>query len=357
MKVIFVIQGLRSGGAERVVSVLSDEFSKKNIDVVIALTEQWGNIAYKINPNCVICNLTNNNKKNVLINRFLNIYKLRSLFKSENPDVVISFITRTNICAIIASIGLNIPVFVSERNNPMIDPRSKFTRLLRNLLYPWAKGCVFQTNFAMRCFSHKIQNISKVIYNPINSDIYKVSKNLQRKKRIVALCRLNKQKNLSLLIKSFANIHHKFPDYILEIYGEGEERERLEKLIYALNLENKCFLMGTTKRPLEILATSEVFALSSDYEGMSNALIEALCCGCACISTDSPAYSARELIINKKNGILVAVNDEEDFSNALNYILSDTNGRNAIMCEAQNVEAKVNTENIVKEWIDFININ
>ena len=350
MKIIFVIQGLQSGGAERVVSVLSNEFAKRGHQVMIMLTENGEDSAYSLDKAIKIIDLSMNRGTNIISRRMKSIQKMRKMFKKEAPDIIISFITRTNICTIIAGIGLNIPIFVSERNNPQVDPKSKITRLVRNIVYPLAKGIVFQTHFAKSCFSKKIQNKSVVIYNPISSDLYNVDLNAHRKKRIVSICRLNSQKNLPLLINAFASVSDKYPEYILEIYGEGELRKELQ----GLGISEKCFLRGSTKNSLEILSTSEIFALASDYEGMSNALIEAMCCGCSCISTDSPAYAARELIHNNENGILVRVGDMEEFSEALDSFMSNSQIRNHCGINARQIEKKVNTKRIIDQWINFI---
>ena len=354
MKLLFVIQGLHSGGAERVMSVLCNTFADQGISVILALTEQNNNFAYEINSAVRIVDVTSSSNAGLVSNRGNNIKNLRKLYITEKPDAVISFITRTNICAILAGVGLNTPIIISERNNPVVDPRSRKTRLLRDLLYPLAAGCVFQTEFAMNCFPSKVKRKSKVIFNPVSADIKTVDLNQTRKKRIVSICRLNKQKNIPLLIRSFANICNKYPDYCLEIYGEGEEKESLEEMIKNFGISEKCHLMGHTSHPMAILASSQIFALSSDYEGMPNALIEAMCAGCACVSTDSPAYGARDLICNQENGLLVSVGDEKEFTEALESLLLDDEKREQFGIKARDTIKKVDTNVITEKWLAFI---
>lgn len=354
MKLLFVIQGLHSGGAERVMSVLCNTFADQGISVILALTEQNDNYAYEINSAVRIVDVTSTGGTALLSYRSNNIRKLRMLYQTEKPDAVISFITRTNICAILAGLGLNIPIIISERNNPVVDPRSRKTRILRDMLYPLAAGCVFQTEFAMNCFPEKVKRKSKVVFNPVSADIRAIDLNQPREKKIVSICRLNKQKNIPLLIRSFANICNKYPDYRLEIYGEGEEEKNLEEMINHLGISENCRLMGHTSHPMEILAKSQIFALSSDYEGMPNALIEAMCAGCACISTDSPAYGARDLIHNQENGLLVSVGDEQKFTEALEFLLLDNEKREQFGIKARDVIKKVDTDVITEKWLAFI---
>lgn len=354
MKLLFVIQGLRSGGAERVMSALCNTFACQGIDVILALTEQSDSFAYEIDQAVKIEDITSIDGSGLINSRYKNIRELRRLYKEEKPDAVISFITRTNICAIIAGLGLNIPIIISERNNPVVDPSSRKTRLLRDLLYPLASGCVFQTEFAMNFFPEKVKRKSKVIFNPVSADIKALDLNQSREKKIVSICRLNKQKNLPLLIHSFANIHNKFSDYCLEIYGEGEEKNNLEELIVHLGINKKCHLMGHTGNPMGVLAKSQIFALSSDYEGMSNALIEAMCAGCACVSTDSPAYGARDLIENQENGLLVPVGNEREFTIALESLMTDSEKRERFGINARKLIKKVDLSLITEEWLTFI---
>lgn len=354
MKLLFVIQGMQSGGAERVMSVICNSLVDQGHSVSLAITENNSPFAYQLKPEITIKDITNPKGTNVIKGRLQNIKKISRICKAEHPDAVVSFITRTNICAIAAGLLVRTPVIISERNDPMRDPKSKSTRALRSMLYPFASGCVFQTSYAMNCFSNRVRRNSKVIYNPINDAVYEAKKDGARNNTIVSVCRLNKQKNLSMLINAFNKADKIVPGYILEIYGEGEEEDNLKSQIHNLHLENKTFLRGHTSDPFSVLSRSAIFALSSDYEGMPNALIEALCMGCACVSTDSPAYGARELIENGVNGLLVPVADEEAFSKALVELMNNQEQREELGRNARQVIGRVDTKDIVNQWVEFI---
>lgn len=353
MKVLFLIQGLRSGGAERVASVLCNAMTERGIDVTLGLTEQTDNIAYDINERIELLDLSCHTGS-AIKNRLLSIRKLRSLYKERKPDLVISFITRTNLCAILAGLGMGVPVIVSERNDPAVDPRSRSTRFLRSLLYPLASGLVFQTSYAQNYFGQSVQKKSTVIFNPISDDVLKVDRDGLREKKIILVGRLNKQKNISMLIQAFSRIHQNFPDYHVEIYGEGEERDSLQDEINGLQLAEKIHLMGFTKNIIPILASTEIFVLCSDYEGMPNALMEAMCAGCACISTDAPAYGARELVEHGVNGLLVGVGDVDALAKALSRMLIDDEARLLMAKMARNVQQRLDTEEILDQWLGFM---
>ena len=227
MKVLFLIQGLQSGGAERVASVLCNAMVEHGFEVVLGLTEKTDKIAYSIHEKIKLLDLTCTTGSAVK-NRLLSIRKLRILYRQEKPDVVISFITRTNLCAILAGVGTGIPVIISERNDPAVDPKSISTRLLRRLVYPFSAGLVFQTTYAKNYFGKLLKKKSTVIYNPVSDDVLIVDTDSIRERKIVLVGRLNRQKNISLLIRAFSKIHNDFPDYYVEIYGEGEERDSSE---------------------------------------------------------------------------------------------------------------------------------
>ena len=249
---------------------------------------------------------------------------IRKLVLLEKPDVVLSMPEDTGIYVILALLGTGIPVYISERNNPWVMPDVKVTRFLRKVAYPFATGLIFQTEMAKSFFSPKVQKKGIVLQNPVDAARIPEPYAGKREKRFVAVGRLEPQKNFTLLIKAFAEFNKEEPDYKLTIYGEGREREKLEKLISGLNLENSVELPGRDKDVLNKINSAAGFILSSDYEGMPNALIEAMCMGMPVISTDCPSGGPRELIENQETGILIPVGDEDALVDALFSIIDVT---------------------------------
>lgn len=354
MKIVFFIQGMKSGGAERVMSVLCNAMAEKGHEVVLGITETMDDIAYSISEKVQIKDITVGNG-NVTKRRINSIKNMRKLMKDEKPEVVISFITRNNICAILASSFLGIPIIISERNDPNMDPKSLLSRLARRIIYPLSKGFVFQTNYAKEYFGRKIGKRAEVIFNPVSDEVIEWNKDFPREKRIVTMCRLVPQKNVSMLIEAFGIIS-KDCDYNLEIYGTGELQDNLENKIKEMGLTNRVRLMGYTPKAIEIMAKSEIFVLPSDYEGMPNVLIEAMCVGCACIATDAPAYGARELIDNGENGILVKVGDTKGLASALNKLISDDKLRHNFHEKAKDIYKHVESDKILHRWLEYIDV-
>lgn len=352
MKIVCFIQGLKSGGAERVMSVLCNSMADKGHEVVLGITEKMDDIAYSISEKVQIKDITVGSGS-VVTRRFRSIKNMRRLMRAEKPDVVISFITRTNVYAILASRFLNVPVIVSERNDPRVDPKGKIMRVARKLIYPFANGIVFQTSYAKDCFCKRIRKKSTVIFNPVSDEVLAIDIDKPRDKKIITVCRLEPQKNVEMLIDAYNGLSREC-GYDLEIYGVGNLHEKLDNKIKSMGLESKVRLMGYTPKAIEEMARSEIFVLPSNYEGMPNALIEAMCVGCVCIATDAPAYGAREFIISEKNGILIEVGDTKGLTSALQRVMSDEKLRKEFGENAKEVYKNVATDKIVYRWLEYI---
>ena len=121
-----------------------------------------------------------------------------------------------------------------------------------------------------------------------------------------------KQKNQLLLLKAFKRVVSIRPEYTLTIYGEGPERSLLEKYILDNNMTNVVNLPGSVKNVYDKIADAEIFVMSSNFEGMPNALIEAMCLGLACVSTK--VSGATDLIKDGVNGDLVDIGNEQSLS-------------------------------------------
>ena len=248
-----------------------------------------------------------------------------------------------------------IPVIVSVRNDPNVEYKSKINNLVMKILYPLADGFVFQTEDAKNYFNKKIQSKSVIIPNSIKEtfiqrEIYTGEKD----KIIVNIGRLEKQKNQELLIEAFNDVKDEFLDYNLYIYGEGTLKENLKNKIKEMDLENRVFLKGEVENIEEKIEKSSVFVLSSKYEGMPNALMEAMALGVPCISTDCPCGGPKFLIQNGVNGILAKVDKKEEIVQGIRKILSDENFANDISKNAIKIREKLNPKVINFKWKNYI---
>lgn len=347
-KIALYNSSLAYGGAERVTVYLAKYFSDKNIETII-VTNNIADKEYLIEKNINRKSLFNKNENQTNINT---VKRLRQFLNKEQPDVLLVIGTPLLMYAVPAVIGLKTKVIVSERNSPQNFAGKKKTKIISSLLFPFVDGYVFQTNDAANYYS-KIKNNKKIIPNPLFTDNLPLPYKDERKKQIVNVGRLNKQKNQEMLIRAFYKIADKYPKYQLVIYGEGPERSNLENIIKELNLVNRVKMPGSFSDVLQRIKSASLFAFSSDFEGMPNALIEAMALGLPVISTDCPCGGPKELIDDGVNGVLVPVGNIDTFSNKMDYILSNKEKAEVMASKAVDIRKKLDIENIGQQWLEF----
>lgn len=354
-KICFVIGSLGNGGAERVVSVLANKLVELgyNVSIILYYSDRVDYyIDKRVNLYVINCNL----KNNVILRLLLRLKCLRRYIKSLNPDIIISFLTEINIYTIVSLLNINIPIIISERNDPYHDPKQKIVRLFRNVIYKFSSGIVYQTEDASLYFKKRLDNIPyKIIANPIMDNLPHPDLNNKRDKRIVTFCRLAEQKNIPLLIDAYSDLNINIQkDYILEIYGEGPLKEKLIGYISQKNLQDKIFIKGFSNNIHSKIINASLFVLTSNYEGISNSMLEALAIGLPVICTDCPVGGARLAIKNNYNGILVEVNNKNQLVENIEKVLNNQEFMYAISSHYLETRKKFSTDTIVKEWNDFI---
>jgi len=349
-KILFLISSMTNNGAERVMSLLVNKSVADGHTVELAL--QSNNIVeYDLNPTAKV-KFVGSSKKG-LFAIFDRLHLLKKEIRTFKPDVIVSFLTTCNIYACLANVGQKSKLIISERNDPINDCPSKLRRIIRNLSYRLADGVIFQTDFAKQCFSKRIQDKSVVIPNPVKNDL-PISNRNNTEKVIVAAGRLTKQKNYPLMIKAFSKFYQTHNDYRLDIYGKGELKDELVALVEELNLSNAVFFKGAVSDLHERIKSAKMFVLSSDYEGISNSLLEAMSMGLPCISTDCPCGGSRHLITNKENGLLVPVNDIDAFAEAMNDIVEHNLCDKMYSENALTTRETHNEKIILSDYFNFI---
>jgi glycosyltransferase involved in cell wall biosynthesis len=347
-----------NGGAERVMSTLANELSSENNEVLI-LSLTTSDSFYKLNEkvkmvgaNYIISRDSKILRRiDMLVNGIKGIFFVRSLVKEWKPDIVISFLTHTNILSIITKFSYkNMKLIVSERCDPL--ERSLTLRLLTKYLYPFADGIVCQSKVVAEFFPQTAQKNIKIIQNPINYESVSNKEFSIKRKVIVGVGRLFEQKNFELLIDSFNDIKDDFPLHKLEIYGEGHLRNQLESQIERLDLCNRVFLRGVINNVMKHVSDSELFVLSSNFEGFPNALIEAMASGLPVISTDFSTGVARDLI-KENNGIIVPVGDQESLTKAMRTILSSEELQKKMSIENRCLNNTLSVKLILDKWIEL----
>ncbi len=350
-KILFVANKLCGGGAEKVVTLLSDELSNNKVEVKI-LTYKNSEQAYKINNNIEYRTIKAKHK-NKFARKIERIVNLRKEIKRYNPDTVIAFEYFVNMQVILATLGLKVKVIISERNDPNNVGSKIGVKQLREYLYKFADILVCQTEEAKLYFGKKIQEKTKIIPNPITPNLPQRYQG-KRKEEIVNFCRIESQKNLKLLIDAFELLHNEYNQYKLIIYGEGMAKEQLGKYIVDKGLEQCVILRNFALDIHNKILDRAMFVSSSDYEGISNSMLEAMGIGLPTICTDCPCGGARMMIENEENGILVPVGDVTALYEAMKKVIENPEFAEKISKNAIKINETLEQNKICKQWMKLI---
>jgi glycosyltransferase involved in cell wall biosynthesis len=359
MRLALVISSMQSGGAERVLSLLANGFVAEGDDVsLITIAAAANSDFYKLDSRVKRLSIgTEKRSTSTLTGLFSNvarIARLRQSLAALRPDCVLSFSDRTNVLAILAARSLGLRVIVSERSDfSACDIGGRLWELLRNISYPRAQVVVFQTSeVAERFCRERVPVTFEVIGNPIATE-FTVPVNQELKNfdgpSIVAMGRLSHEKGFDILLEAFGRVADGMPDWKLTIFGEGPCREALEAQRRASGLDSRVHLPGRTTSPARDLAMADLFVLSSRFEGMPNAMLEAMALGIPVIAVDCSA-GVRELSKAGRRSLLVPPGDAVSLSEALRQITKDPLQRAALGRAGREVLAEYDASTIIARW-------
>ena len=362
MRITLVISYLGSGGAERVMSKMANWWAEKGHDITLITYNSVVSDHYKLHP-AVKRNRLNlrRDSPNLWLGARNNLIRLRSIrgaIKMVNPDIIISFLDRTNVNTLMACLGLTTPVIVSERTDPTVYSIGGYAwQFLRKKTYPRAAAVVVQTE-TVRQWALTFLNEDKVyvIPNPVERPVCPdglCERDTAKGYVLIGMGRLGSQKGFDLLIRAFSRCAGDFPDWSLVIYGEGSERSKLESLIHELGREGRIELPGVTKEPEQALRQADLFVMSSRFEGFPNALLEAMAVGLPVISTDCPS-GPREIIRDGVDGLLVPNEDVGALASAMRRLMSDPEERRRLGQRATEVCERFSTIKVMAMWEEII---
>ncbi|PYL01454.1 MAG: glycosyltransferase family 4 protein, partial [Verrucomicrobia bacterium] len=339
MRLTLVISTLSSGGAERVMSIMANFWVRRDWPVTLLTFDDGSEKPFfNLDPQIIriplnVMGLSGNPFQGVA-NNWKRLLALRTAVRKSEPDAVLSFMDTVNVLTLLATVGLKTPVIVAERTDPASHPIGKTWNLLRRWIYPLAAGLVVQSHDVLSFVSQRIRRRAHVIPNPaIAPPITTKADRPGGSKQIVAMGRLGEEKGFDLLLNAFARIASRYPDWSLIVWGEGEQRAKLEELRDKLGLHQKVRLPGRTREPLDKLREAAFFVLPSRYEGFPNAVCEAMACGLPVISFDCPS-GPRNIIRNNVDGLLVRAGDIGALASAMEKLILDELERKRLSARA-----------------------
>ncbi|PKQ44065.1 glycosyltransferase family 4 protein [Confluentibacter flavum] len=355
-KIGFVIGSLSSGGAERVISTLSNELINKYDIVIITFVKDDPFYSLNEKIKVIACKETISTPTSIFQSLRLNLELLKGVskvIKTEKIDIIIGFITSANIVATLAAKLNKIPSIISERNNPMITDVPKFWVLMRHLVYPKADKLILQTEGVKKFYKDRIKSNKIVILpNPISKDLSSLRDDKVKKENIIlTVGRLDKNKCHDLIINAFKGV--KSNDWKLLIVGVGPMENNLKELIKISNLQDSVKLLGKVKDIHKYYNSAGVFVFASRTEGFPNALLEAMYFGMPTISTDCN-FGPSEIIENGKNGYLIPVGDQEMLEKRLKTLIDNEQLRVKFSKNAKLATERFHSDTVVKKWEEVI---
>ena len=386
-EITFLIKVMNGGGAERVISLLSRAAVERGHSVTLILTHQSQAEAMleNIDENITVISLPDEvgkcktsaifmlwarligklgfkEKASVLkyhSRNFSSISWLKKYFRKHKNSAAVAFLYDTIFLTLLAK-HKTTKVIVSERGDPAQSSGSKTVAAFMKNEFSKADTIVFQSPDAQKWYLENTPVKGTVIFNPVKPDLPEPYCG-ERKKRIVNFCRISAQKNLLMLADAFALFHKDFPDYELDIIGDAVGNG-VEGYVDAVNekirnngCENCIHILPSRKDIHEYIKDYAMFVSSSDFEGMSNSMLEAMALGLPVICTDCPAGGARAVIRNGENGILTPVGDANALYLAMKNLaenpdFAETLGKNAVK-----IRTEQSVEKIIEKWMDIIN--
>ena len=354
MRVTLVIYSLRGGGAERVMSIMANHWAERGWKVTLLTYDDGAEpAAYRLSgavdhrhlgiegASSGVVEAVGSNVRRLVV--------LRRAIRDSAPDAVISFLDVVNVRTILATVGLGVPVVVSERIDPGRHRIAAVWRTLRRWAYRYAASVVAVTPDALGYFSNAIRRRGTVIPNPLAVPMDAgVVRARSRRKIVVAIGRLAPEKGFDRLIMAFAMVAADHPEWLLTIWGEGADRPALETLRDRRALRGRVALPGWTSEPFTKLREAGLFVMSSRYEGFPNALCEAMACGAPVVSFDCPG--PRHIVRDGVDGVLVPEGDVGKLAAAMDQLMADPAERDRLGANAIQVTDRYRKDKVMTLW-------
>ncbi len=381
---------MHGGGAERVISLLSRAAAEKGNSVSLILTHQSKNEAmlHDIDNSINVISLPDEISKqkfSMLIPRLImliarligkfgfkdkssvlkyysrnydSVSWLKNYFRKHKNSSAVAFLYDSIFLTLLAK-NKSTKVIISERGDPAQSSASKTVAAFMKTEFPKADGMVFQSPDAQKWYEENTPVKGTVIFNPVKSDLPEPY-NGERKKRIVNFCRISAQKNLIMLVDAFSEFHNDFPEYELDIIGDpvGNDAEgyvdTVNNHIRNLECENFIRIIPSQKNIHALIKDYSMFVSSSDFEGMSNSMLEAMAIGLPCVCTDCPAGGARAVIKDGENGLLTPIGDSHALYLAMKKLAENPDLANKLSQNSVKIRKEQSVDKIIKKWMELI---
>jgi glycosyltransferase involved in cell wall biosynthesis len=351
---LFVTGSLSSGGLEKIVANLANFYARKKIKVVIVcLLSDGSDLFQKIDVSIEVRYFCKDKKRKKIkiLNTIAWIRYLKKLFKSYSPSIVVAMSLKIASLCSLAKRDKAMRLVMREMSDPKSKARSPLSNRICFLLCKnKVDGVIFQTEWEKSCYPLYLKKKGVVVPNPVSvNGIIRDGTN----DSIVTLGRIdNFAKRHDLLIKAFSMICDDYQNIILEFYGEGPDLNKNIDLCKKLGIEKKVIFHKPVLNVLECIRNSKCFVLCSDFEGLSNALIESVLIGIPSISTNWNGVD--DIIENNVSGIIIEKNSVDQLSQALRLVLDNDEFAENLSKNGQKLSDKFNPDCVFETYRKMI---
>lgn len=351
MKIMFYISTICNGGAARVMSNLANVLSERGHECTLITTFRAPE-EYQLAEGVKRVSLYDQKPTGAWLSKNVTIIRmLRKQVKQKKPDLLLSFLAEPNFRAAMATIGTKTKTVLSVRNDPNWEYRGTLPTLLAKYLFRRVDGMVFQTADAQAWFPKCIQQKSRIIFNAVKEDFYDVVLS-DRPNGIVATGRLSGQKNHPMLVRAYAKIAGKVSDD-LTVYGAGDSKP-LMALAKEIGVADRVHFPGQTMAVKDTIKSAKLYVMSSDFEGMPNALMEAMAMGLPCVSTDCPCGGPRSLFTEDMKHFLTPVGDADAMADRMLELIQNDDVRKIHSQHCKQAATKFTPEIINQQWDEYL---
>jgi GalNAc-alpha-(1->4)-GalNAc-alpha-(1->3)-diNAcBac-PP-undecaprenol alpha-1,4-N-acetyl-D-galactosaminyltransferase len=349
-----VIGSLEAGGAERIMAILTEAWAARGWEIVLLLTlaDPAEDPFFEVDPRVKLRHLDlyrpSRGLRDAVGGNLRRLQVMRRAIRASRPDVVLAFMVETNVLTILATLGLRVPVVVEEHIHSSWPPLPRQWRLLRLVTYPMASSVVALTPSALATLGLARGRRGRVIPTPV-MPAPTGSADPADPPVIVAMGRLVPQKGFDMLLDAFVKVAGRHDRWNLEIWGEGPDREALERRRDALGLAGRVTFPGRTQAPYDVLRRGSFFVMSSRREGFPTVLGEAMACGVPAVSFDCPS-GPRELIRDGVDGLLIPPNDVDGLADGIERLISDQNLMHDLSSRAPEVVHRYALSTVLERW-------
>jgi glycosyltransferase involved in cell wall biosynthesis len=373
MKVVYAVEAVNlSGGYDRVIIEKANYLAEHGFDVIItvashALAEPCYEISEKVRLVDFGIDFHQQYGHHLFYRAFIYFVMMRryrralkELLLFERPDIVITtlgreidFITKIHDGSV--KIGESHIAKNYVRNLHLMEQNGIAQRMIARLWRRKMDKLVGQLDALVLLTQHDADSwsgLTRTVVIPNSLPFFPEKPSTCNQKQVIFVGRLNEQKGLEYLVKTWEHVHQKHKDWILQIYGDGDQRDLLHRLIREAKMEDTVILNQPTRQIMDRYLESSIFLLTSRFEGFGMVLIEAMACGVPVVSFDCP-WGPADIIKNGEDGFLVGYLNTIEAAEKVVQLIESPELRKKMGIRARENVQRYSRNTVMKQWIDL----